>query len=295
LAASVLVGIAVVVFWPGEREPEYNGKKLSQWLSEKPPRGAISILEETDADDAIRHIGTNALPFLVRWIQTDPKLPAWREKLFNFVYYRTFNARAKYVILQRIDAPRLRLRRAMWAIKTLGPEARTAVDDLVRVATNGQVTASAAVMALGYIGPDALPVLLAFAEDRAFKYRVDAIVAIGHMPYLGTNAHSTVLCLTNCLKDQDMKVAAEAAVVLAGLGIESEISVPALAECLRSRDETLRSWGAIGLEKFSETARSAVPGLRACLEDKHDYVRVCATNALRKIAPGVLTNGVTDF
>jgi len=32
LAACVLVGIGVVAFLPGEKEPEYNGKKLSEWI-----------------------------------------------------------------------------------------------------------------------------------------------------------------------------------------------------------------------------------------------------------------------
>jgi len=65
-------------FWPREREPEYNGVPLSAWLKgyefhsmppemPEPPPKTVS---------AIRHIGTNALPFLVRWIQYDE--PRWR-------------------------------------------------------------------------------------------------------------------------------------------------------------------------------------------------------------------------
>jgi hypothetical protein len=299
LASCVLLGIGVFAFWPGEREPEYNGKKLSEWLRVVYGQSvsADSLKMATDSETAVRQIGTNALPFLLKWIQVDPKLPAWREKLFIFVYYRTFNRRAKYAILERLDSPELRSARAMWAFKTLGPDARAAVPDLVNVAKNQRTGASAAVTVLGYIGPDALPALLVFAGDITFKYRVDAIGAIGQVPYLGTNAHATVVCLTNCLKvqDLDMKVAGEAAVVLGQFGIESEISVPALAECLRSRDATLRSWGAIGLEKFAETARKAVPDLRASSEDTDEYVRLCATNALRKIAPEVLTNSVNEF
>jgi len=32
LVLSVIAGVAVVAFWPGLKEPEYQGKKLSEWL-----------------------------------------------------------------------------------------------------------------------------------------------------------------------------------------------------------------------------------------------------------------------
>jgi hypothetical protein len=292
-AVCVFVGIGAVALWPSEKEPEYNGKNLSHWLKAYLRPGALPVLIETDADDAVRQIGTNALPFLVKWIQVNPKSPAWRVNLYNFVCYRTPNSRVKYPILEMIDAPGLRSARAMRAFEILGPQARAAVPDLVRIAKNGRADTLPALKALGYVGADALPALLAFAGDKTFKYRVAAIEAIGQVRYLGTNAHSTVLCLTNCLEDQDIdiNVAVEAAVVLGGLGIESEISVPAFAQCLHSRDAALRCLGVMGLEKFSESARSAVPDL----QDTDDYVRSCATIALRKIAPEVLTNSVKNF
>src|SRR4051812_12829515 len=58
---GVVVVAAVVLLWPrGEREPEYQGKKLSEWIGDEGnPRQA----------DAVRHIGTNALPFLIGWIR----------------------------------------------------------------------------------------------------------------------------------------------------------------------------------------------------------------------------------
>src|SRR6266481_1208433 len=73
--ASIVLASLV---WPREREPEYGGVPLSKWLKgyefhsmppemPAPPPKTVS---------AIRHIGTNALPFLVRWIQYDE--PRWR-------------------------------------------------------------------------------------------------------------------------------------------------------------------------------------------------------------------------
>jgi hypothetical protein len=67
--ASITIALLV---WPREREPEYNSVELSKWLeryNDKKPHAA----------EAIRHIGTNALPFLLHWIQYET--PGWRNAL----------------------------------------------------------------------------------------------------------------------------------------------------------------------------------------------------------------------
>jgi hypothetical protein len=69
LAAVILV----ITLWPNEREPEYNGVTLSKWLER------YNGVKKAEATEAIRHIGTNALPFLVRWIQHET--PNWRYSL----------------------------------------------------------------------------------------------------------------------------------------------------------------------------------------------------------------------
>src|SRR5215467_6188162 len=91
MAACVLVGIGVVAFWPGEREPEYNGKKLSEWV--QPYTWRYDDLEDTNrqietkrqaADDAMRHMSTNALHWLVRWIAYEP--PSWKTRVQRLVW-----------------------------------------------------------------------------------------------------------------------------------------------------------------------------------------------------------------
>src|SRR5678816_2434558 len=72
LVVVVLVAVAV---WPGPKEPEYQGKKLSEWLEMHNDRPAKST-------EAVRAIGTNAIPFLVRWIGTE--CPAWKRKIADF-------------------------------------------------------------------------------------------------------------------------------------------------------------------------------------------------------------------
>lgn len=61
-------------------EPRHAGKNLSEWLAlyRRPERnGGVT----TEAELAVRSIGTNALPFLCEW--TRYELPLWRRQLLN--------------------------------------------------------------------------------------------------------------------------------------------------------------------------------------------------------------------
>src|ERR1039457_5599430 len=50
-------------------DPEYNGKPLSQWLDTLSSRGNYNIrIINEESKDALLHIGTNALPLLLRGI-----------------------------------------------------------------------------------------------------------------------------------------------------------------------------------------------------------------------------------
>ena len=63
LAAGIVVAVVAVAFWPGEKEPEYQGKKLSEWLATQgnDDQGQAKT-EAAEGLVAIRNIGTNAVP-----------------------------------------------------------------------------------------------------------------------------------------------------------------------------------------------------------------------------------------
>src|SRR5262245_21189458 len=75
-ASLILIALALLLISRRTSEPIYNGRSLSDWLARY---GAGPDSDE--AEDAIRAIGTNALPFLIEWIQHDP--PAWRRSLYH--------------------------------------------------------------------------------------------------------------------------------------------------------------------------------------------------------------------
>jgi len=80
LLLAVAIGAIVVCFRP-EREPEYGGKKLSEWAKIYSetfdfPNGSQQTQQ---ASEAIRHIGTNAIPYLAKWIAYNP--PTWQTSI----------------------------------------------------------------------------------------------------------------------------------------------------------------------------------------------------------------------
>lgn len=139
IASACLVAfILALVLWPREREPEYNGATLSTWLL----RCALSgnQAESAPAVDAIRHMGTNALPFLVRWIQYEP---GWRDSLGRKMWTWP-------VIRSRHDIQRLiwnmtqyRANAAVYGFQVLGSTANPAVPELQRLAYNGDAPETA--------------------------------------------------------------------------------------------------------------------------------------------------------
>jgi hypothetical protein len=66
LLGCALVAVCVALLWPRwPKEPEYQGKKLSEWIAlANPVAGRGLVGSQTEANLAIRQIGSNGLPFL---------------------------------------------------------------------------------------------------------------------------------------------------------------------------------------------------------------------------------------
>jgi len=208
-------------------EPRYQGRLLSGWLSlyhanlEAPPPINFQVVE------AVRHIGTNALPWLLQWIRSEQPGSA---------------------------------RLGIQGIGFLGAEANVAIPELTRL-VDGWRSPSAwsnAISALALLYKDGLPPLLPAATNMAapLGYRLTAVKAIGRMGMhmngmgclaaLGTNAPLAVPVLIRCLQDEDWRVAAEAATGLGDYTLEPGLAVPALVSCLLSRTNPLVRFAASG-------------------------------------------------
>jgi len=145
---ALAVVAVIVVTSRGPTEPAHGGKRLSAWLDEL---SAMTFPGECDPNtrpaQAVRAIGTNAIPWLLHELRAEGSTLKWR---FNQLLERqTF-------IKFRFAGSHTRLRRACMGFAALGPMAEPAVPALLKLVENkpGYVPS-----ALAYVGPPAIPAL----------------------------------------------------------------------------------------------------------------------------------------
>ncbi len=259
---GVILGIALgPVIWLSLRphEPVYDRRTLSQWLTEydgydangvpRVHQGPDKDVRVLQADEAVRQIGTNAIPTLLRLISTHETLGD--QALAWFARQRIVKVRHKgsYELIDE----------ALSGFDALGSNGGPAVPALITIyhrTSPKAYTRQAVIESLGDIGPpasNAIPLLLSLATNRNEPLEEAAIEALGKI-------HS-----------------------------QPELIVPALAQLLASSDPLGPSSrpcipAAIALGEFRTDARTAVPVLLRKLTNT-DYVDPAISNALKAISP----------
>lgn len=253
IASGLILVMTVFVFlWKAARpsEPVYEGKSLSRWLeghlpytSANPPPNSPGWKK---ADEALRRIGTNAIPTLLQMIRAkDPPKPvlklldsAKRHHLISIHYRNAF---------QRNDE-------AEYAFRILGTNAAAAVPLLIQiyqddVSPNSQRCAA---KALGNIGPAAIaavPVLLANFSHANADVRFYAVSAMFN---IGGDPNTVVPALKSLLKDPKSEVRFTAVAALRRFGTHARAAIPELMEARQDQDQGVK-------EEADELLWSLVP------------------------------------
>jgi hypothetical protein len=127
--SCILAVILGAVLWPRQRgpEPEYNGISLSTWLERAPGNDA-------EFTKAIKHMGTNALPVLVRSV--DYQISGWKLRLrFKIAPKLPAVVVGSRPVRWLLDDQALRRAdSAVHAFGILGSRATPALNDLRRIA-----------------------------------------------------------------------------------------------------------------------------------------------------------------
>jgi hypothetical protein len=171
----VLAGLAIYFFLP--QEPRYNGKKLSTWLREFE---AEQMDRRAAAAEAVRHIGPDAVPFLVQRLQSpDPtlkkasRLQQWKQKVFEYL--------GKYSLIPRslgqVPNPR---RQAFAGLDALGPAGRAALPALERLLYETPPD-PAALYLVARIGEAGEPVLRTSLTNEEKVIRLQAVICLDMM------------------------------------------------------------------------------------------------------------------
>ncbi len=251
-------------------EPMYKGHPLSYWLRDLQLWSSQWPAPLTDeAKKAVSHIGTNAIPFLLQYMER--------------------GASAGFVADGAIQAFRI-----------LGPSARSAIPELARLATNQPESdlraqahiqlpviafGSGPLAALGGIGSDALPALLSILTNGiAPGTRLGAIQAISGM---GRNAGQAVPVLLPYVDDNNDMVASAAVGALGRTGPGNPAALAALERIAQGPRLQLRG---NALEALSHFGDQAAPTLVHALGDTNQGSASIAFHMLAFSAPAALTN-----
>ena len=226
LLVMLLLAVAGGIAWLAlhqPREPIYQGKRLSIWLHGYDNAASPQFRAETD--EAVRNIGTNAIPILLHMLREND----------SSLRFRLLRLLGKQHLIKISFAPPKALNEeARFAFKILGARASNAVPELIQIySRNLSVESQWAVStSLGWIGPaasNAIPVLLTQActiqppDETRILVRISAIYALGEI-------HSL-----------------------------PETVVPTLMKMLNAHDDATQCQAALALGKFGPAAKAAAP------------------------------------
>src|SRR3954453_2085997 len=172
-AVLLFMAVLVAFVWAGAREPEYQEKTLSYWLI----RGARAPGGEGDEECkvAVRQIGTNALPLLLKWLQHEPW---YRKRAVSAVMRRLPQSVWRSAVMQkamRRDGERAYA--AYQGFRWLGKQASPAIGELTNMLRSSPPIADRAIYELAMIGEPGYPVLKGVVLDpKAGRLREKAIL-----------------------------------------------------------------------------------------------------------------------
>lgn len=222
-SATLVVIVTLVIVFPTlrhESEPSYNGRTLSEWLKDyrRPERnGSLP----TEAEFAVRAIGTNALPVLLQW--NGYELPWWRKTLLALTTWPVEGKTSGEgeIIYGRsliLGESTQRAQLAEVGFIILNTNAAPVIPNLEAMMKNGRSEAVRlrAIYALGEIGRPGIPALTNALADIKQPNRceiIEAIYGVERMSLFCANdiyRGSSLPALTRARNDPDIWVRKQA-------------------------------------------------------------------------------------
>jgi hypothetical protein len=273
VVAVLVLLVAVFAGWLLTRphEPEYQGRRLSDWLDDYNQASTWDI-PETAA--AIRAMGTNCLPFLFACIKRKPSplkaklvMLLSKQQLLKLPFYGVNRFRYPSII----------------ALHALGPQAVPLCPDLVELAKNPYASWWAT-MSLLAIGTNAVPFLEAACQNTN-QAGAEAVLMIAMMksmppPYFSWGRMKAPLN--------------GKPTVILGYAVSSE-DVGQVAKLLEHPSPAVRRASADALRRYTgsvygEVLKSAMPLLIKTCGDTNEAVRISASTTLKMINPEAAAN-----
>ncbi len=274
LCALVLVAAGMVALWPrGPKEPVYQGKKLSQWITEA---GAIPTNAETElACAAINAIGTNAIPYLLSEFSAGesglaPKLAEWASRKTGFDF--------------GFDEGNPRRGRAVTGLYVLGTNAVAALPTLVPYLADKELHTAAAIAIVG-CGESAMPYLLKAAASTNIMMHYGLILVFSQLAQHTESAIPPLIQLTQHTNAHTRRLALFG---FRNVQLRADLVLPALARAVTDTEMSVQRIAAFTLGLMGERAKAAMPDLLLMMQDTNLTRASWASNALHRIDPAAL-------
>ena len=233
ILAIVICGFLAWRFWP-QPEPTYKGKSLTTWLEYYAISGAVTESMNEEAREAVRHIGTNGIPVLLRRLRAAP-YPPLKAKLIHL---------AQKLELLRKD-----------------------YHDEITLNAQGEFGFTV----LGAVAMNAAPQLLVIYEQNISRYSQQcagsSLVASGS-PTAIMAIPLTIRRATN----SHLSMRAHAIYMLSTFHDHPDLVMPYLTNALYDSSQEIRRQTLMLLKDFGEKAKSAVPRLLEMVNDPDDLI-----------------------
>jgi hypothetical protein len=219
LLAGIFIWRCAVQFHPPEPpEPEYQGKKLTDWAKEidrmdffRQPKFQQHKAQSELALVAIRRIGTNALPVALRlcaaqdfWFKR--KYTAWIQEHGDEAWAVKPPFKINFI---PADEQRFEGINIIWA---LGPAAKPAIPRLIQLFQSSDPEISEDMMdALPGAGTNVVPPLIGLLHSPDKDVRTRAAILLGR--YFGPQAQAAIPVLLECLDDPKLNLVSRVRVI----------------------------------------------------------------------------------
>jgi hypothetical protein len=301
------IGIAIIggaaLIWlgfhvSGPQEPRYKGLPLSRWMDIYSGRVDMSgssgsedprIAAQKEAREAFRAIGTNAIPWLLKWmsVRKPPggdvilKLADWKPTerpmapAIRWMYDRGEHAIESWIVFE-----------------VLGEQASNAVPELTRLLNTADrnkqwplAHVQPSAVALAFIGKAGIVPLGEYLERSGSAERIMVVRFLISAPErVGTNAAVLAPALVKGLGGTNVYFATLCAEALGKFKVDDGVAVPKLIAYLSSGEARLVLASIGALEQMGPGAKAAVPKLTQLKQSADTNISVAAERAVDRIS-----------
>ncbi len=204
LVCSVAIAFVCALIAQNDK-PVYAGRPLASWVEDLADHDQATFEQ---AVEAVEHIGTKSIPFLIKWVSYEP--PKWYAasdelSLLGRSLVRVTKSKCIHSMRRSLGS--------ITAFEVLGTNAAIAAPKLsaIMTDTSRHNAATTALICMSYLGTTAWPAMTAALENTNYPYR-DSIayyIGINMAPDVGTNV--CLAALRNAMDDPDPAVRETAA------------------------------------------------------------------------------------